>query len=376
MVIKTKEFKDVCSTILNAVDNSELSTLTETLELKADGGNLLLNVTNGEYYITVKFPLDVEETLHASVNANLFLKLVSAITTENIELEAKKQYLQIKANGTYKIPYIYNGEEILELPLIEINNPTLEMGISGDTLNSILDYNSKELTRGVVSRPVQKLYYMDEKGCLTFTTGACVNSFQLEKPVKVLFNSRLVKLFKLFKNTMVKFTLGYDPVDEELIQTKVKFETPTIMLIAITGCTDELLRSVPVSTIRGRAEYEYPYNVVLNTKELKDAVGRLLLFSAGYGSVRNIKPYSEFTFFNNMAAIYDGNGENSETLLIKSDPVLEEYSMVLDLTDLKAVLDNIQEEYITLSFGNHQAAVVKRAHIFNVIPECKMPRYA
>lgn len=373
MIIKTKEFKEVCSTILSAIDSNELSTLTETLELESKNKVLKLSVTNGEYFVTVNFNLDNEEELHASVNANLFLKLINAVTTEDITLTMKDNYLEVKANGTYKIPYIYEDDKMLTLPEITISNPTLDLKVSGDVLGSILDYNSKELLRGTISRPVQKMYYVDEKGCLTFTTGACVNYFELEKPIKVLFNNRLVKLFKLFKNKMTDFTLGYDAIDETLTQTKVQFKTDKITLTAITGCTDDLLKSVPVSAIRGRAEFEYPFNVVLSTVELKDAVNRLLLFSAGYGSIKNLKPYSQFTFSSNQVIIYDSNKENSETLLFKNNTsVNEEYSMTLDLADLKLILDNLSEDFITLSFGNHQAAVIKRQSIYNVVPECKV----
>ena len=376
MIIKTKLFKEVCSTILLGIDNTDISTLTETLELKTEEKTLILNVTNGEYYVSVKFPLDHEEDFSASVNANLFLKLISAVTTEDIELEKKKDYLQVKANGTYKIPFIYDGsEEMLKLPEITINNPTTQLKISGEILNSILVYNSKELQRGTISKPVQKLYYVDEKGCLTFTTGACVNYFELEKPIKVLFNNRLVKLFKLFKGEMTDFTLGYDPIDENLVQTKVRFETPSIILTAITGCTDDLLRSVPVAAIRGRAEKDYPYSVVLNTQELKEAINRLLLFSAGYGSVKNLKPYSKFEFLNNQITIYDSNNENTETFLFKNDVNFETLqSFILDLSDLKLVVDTVTEDYLTLSFGDHQAVVLKRGVITNVFPECIVKR--
>ena len=58
MIIKTKLFKEVCSTILLGIDNTDISTLTETLELKTEEKTLILNVTNGEYYVSVKFSLD------------------------------------------------------------------------------------------------------------------------------------------------------------------------------------------------------------------------------------------------------------------------------------------------------------------------------
>lgn len=372
MIIKKEKFQEICSTILAATDSAEISTLTETLELKVENKVLYLNVTNGEYYASVKFDLESDEQFHAAVNANLFLKLIAAVTTEDIELQAMNNYVLVKANGTYKIPMIFDGDKLLSLPKIEINNRTVSMKVSGNVLESILNYNSKELLRGTVSRPVQKMFYVDETGCITFTTGACVNNFTLEKPVKVLFNNRLVKLFKLFKNDMVDFSLGYDSISEELVQTKVEFKTSKITLTAVTGCNDELLNSVPVNAIRGRAAATYDNNVVLNKEELLASINRLLLFSAGYGSVKNLKPYSLFECKDDTMTIYDSNKENKEVIKFKNDTKIDaEYSMTLDLSDLKLILDTITEEYVTLSFGNHQAVVVKRTNISNVVPEVK-----
>ena len=46
MILNTKEFKNICSIILSAVDGSELSNLTETLELKNNWKNI--NVINNQ----------------------------------------------------------------------------------------------------------------------------------------------------------------------------------------------------------------------------------------------------------------------------------------------------------------------------------------
>lgn len=370
MILSTKTFKEVCSTVLSATDSSELSTLTETLELKTVGKTLLLNITNKEYYCSVKFELDHEEEFHATVNANLFLKLVAQITAENIKLTIYDTYVELVGNGVYKIPLIFDGDALLELPEIVINNKTATMPISGTILQSILNYNSKELLKGTVAKPVQKMFYVDEEGCITFTSGACVNSFALAQPIKLLLTSRLVKLFKLFKNDMVTFTLGYDALSNGIIQTKVCFETSSIKLTSILSCDDTLLNSVPVKAIRGRANNAYAYSVSLNRQELIDAINRLLLFSAGYGSRQTVKPYSLFEFDGNKVTIWDANKENMETLIFENNLTLATpYSMTLDLIDFKTVLDGCTEQSILLNFGDHKAAVLVRGNIKNVIPE-------
>ena len=199
MLIKTEEFKKIGSLILSSIESNEVSTLTETLELKTEGKTLHLNITNKEYYMSVNFELDHEEEFYATVNANLFLKLVSQVTAQYIELTLKDTYVSVKANGEYKIPLIFDNDHLLELPVINIENTMIEMNISGEILESILNFNSKELLKGTIAKPVQRMFYVDNEGCITFTSGACVNSFTLEQPIQLLLNQRTVKLFKLFK---------------------------------------------------------------------------------------------------------------------------------------------------------------------------------
>lgn len=370
MILSTQNFKEVCSLILAATDGSELSTLTETLELITEGKTLYLNVTNKEYFCSVKFDLDHEEEFHATVNATLFLKLIAAVTTETIELEMHETFITVKANGNYKIPLIFENDKLMELPLITIDNKTVEMNVAGAILESILNYNTKELAIGSLAKPVQKMFYVDQEGCITFTTGACVNTFTLEKPIRILLNSRLVKLFKLFKGSMVRFTLGYDPISDTIIQTKVSFATDKIKLTAVTGCDDSLLNQVPVAAIRNRANKTYPNSVVLSKDALVEAVNRLLLFSAGYGSKENVKPYSLFEFQTDKVTIYDSNKENVECLKYSNDVKLStSYDMTLDLVDFKKVLDGCTEQYVTLNFGDGKACVIVRNAIKNVLPE-------
>lgn len=374
MILTTEAFKDVCSKILAAVDSNEISVLTETLELKAVDGILEVSVTNKEYFAKVKLNVaSDDEYFHATVNANLFLKLISQMTTDTIELVVKDTSLNIKGNGNYKLPLIYDNEKLLELPTIEINNPTNTFDISGEVLNSILLYNSKELTKGVISKPVQKMYYVDNEGAITFTSGACVNSFTLPAPVKLLLNNRLVKLFKLFKSEAVKFTIGYDALTEDIIQTKVRFESLDISITAILSCDDSMINSVPAAAIRRRANNTYPYSVSINRDALIQALNRLLLFSAGIGSKEIVKPYGTFEFNPTSMTIYDVKKENKETINYTNNVAIDDtYELIIDLTDLKSTLEICSEPYLNMHFGDGQAVVISRGSIKNVIPQVKV----
>lgn len=369
MIIKTEELKQICSKILTAVDSNELSIVTETLELKTTQDTLMMSVTNKEYFVSVKLPLTISEQLHATVNANLFLKLISQITTADIELSMDSNSLIVKGNGKYKLPLIFDNDMLLELPEIKMENVVKSFNIDSSILNSILTYNSKELTKGMISKPVQKLYYVDENGALTFTSGACVNSFNLQQPVRILLNDRVVKLFKLFSDCNVLFTLAYDPIAGGITQTKVRFETNQISLTAILSCDDTLLNSVPVNAIRGRANNTYQYSVNVDKNALLQTINRLLLFNVTNGSV---KPYSRFEFMQDSVKIWDVAKINSEIINYNNTSLQSSYEATFDLTDLKSTLESCSEQYLTLSFGDHQAIVLSRGNIKNVIPEVRL----
>lgn len=372
MILRLEEIQGACSKILSAVDSNTLSILTETLQLKTNDKNLLISVTNREYFAEVKIPINEVVEFHATVNANLFLKLISQITTDTIEISIVDNSLILRGNGTYKLPLIFDGEKLLDLPEIMIDNPTVNFEVDSEVLQSIIQYNSKELSKGIISKAIQKMYYVDNAGCVTFTTGACVNSFTLPEPVKMLLNDRLVKLFKLFKGEKVKFTLGYDALSDDIIQTKVKFETTDTIITAILSCDDSMLGQFPAQNIRCRAESDYPYSVSVNKELIMQTINRLLLFSSATSAKDIIKPFAIFEFKKDSVVVYDTNKENKEEVFYTNTTkdVEKDYIALLDLNDMKNTLETCVEQYITLNFGDGQAIVLSRGNVKNVIPEC------
>ena len=373
MIISTKQLKDTCSKVLTAVESNSLSTITETLELLAKNGYLNINITNKEYYVRIKLPMEEQAEFHATVNAVLFLKLIFQTTKETVELNIKDNTLEVIGNGNYTLPLIYENDKLLELPEININNVTNQFTMSTGILKSILVYNSKELTMGVATRPVQKLYYIDSKGCLTFTTGACVNSFTLPEDIKILVNNRIVKLFSLFDTDEVNFTLGQDNLSDGSVQTKICISNDCISLTAILSNDESLLSSVPVEAIRGRSNDDYPYSISISKNELLQTLNRMLLFFTSSSS--NIC-YSKFVFGKEQVVIKDTD-RNNEEIIKYSNTVLDEldgstYECLLDLNDIKNVISNFNDSFININFGNEQAIVVCSGSIRNVVPECSV----
>lgn len=377
MIIKTEQLKEIAKKIVPAVDPNNMYPWTEAIELSTEGDILHLVVASNDYYIDIRIEVGQQEKFHTAVNAAMFLNLISQMTSDTIELAAGKTFLEIKGNGSYKLPLIFDKDQLITIPKIIINNVTCEMEIDTSILQSITKYNSKELSKGYIMKPIQKMYYVDECGAITFTTGACVNQFTLDKPVRMLLSNRIVQLFKLFNQEKVKFAFGHDQLPHSsIIQTKAMFADDTITLTCILSCDDTLLRSVPVANIRGRAEEVYPYSAVISKVALIQAIDRMTLICSRGVKTTGVPIIGKFIFKDSAVALADQNEANSEDITYtgQSIPQLAETPFVagFNLKDLRATAALCEDQYLTFNFGIHGAATISRGAIINVIPETKL----
>lgn len=373
MIIKTEDFKLAASTILFAAD---LDKTAANLELEVIDNELCLSVTNREYYVRQKFTIETAEPFHAVVDAALFLNLIAGLSSQEFKLTVDDRAVIIAADKSrYKVPLIYENDALMALPTITLTNKTVEMPISRDILQSILTVNSKELmkVKNVDVNELQKLYYLTDEGCFTFTTGACLNTFKLDKPVKILLNDRIVKLFKLFKED-VQFSLGFDSLRDGTIQTKVIFETPTTYLAALIVVNDLLLSRVegPCTATKNFINEAYLNKAVLSVPQLQAAIARIIAFTKHsktaanmlYVPVKVIIKSDEFT-------LTDKAG-NAETIAVENGSWVDaEYHLGVNVVDLKLVLDSCKDQHITFNCGNHRSVVITHGAVHNLIPELK-----
>ena len=369
MKLKTQLFQEACKTILMAVDNTAAN-----LELATEGNNLYLNVTNKESYVSIKYELETPEDFRATVSAPLFLNLISGITTDDFDLVLNGNVVNVKSGkSNYKVAMIYENDELMKLPKISIENVSVEMPINIDILRSIVNVNGKELqkVKNLDVSELQKLYYIDENGCFTFTSGACLNSFSLEKPVKMLLNDRIVKLFKLFK-TDVQFGLGHDMLPNGTMQTKIALKTDDTYVAAIITNDDLLINKIqgPCTATKNYIAENYAVRAVLSVKLLSGAIARLMSFTKNSVTKANMMSiFTDITINANEMSISDKLGNTEVVPVENGSTITDDYKMAMNIVDLKLVLDSCKEDHITLNCGNHRSIVVNRGTINNLIPE-------
>lgn len=371
MRLKTKEFQEAANTILIA---AALDKAAANLELRAKNNALYLTVTNKEYYCSVKFLLETNEEFYAVVDAKLFLDLIAGLTVPEFTLTIKNNVVVVGAGkSSYKLAMIYEGENLLTLAPIVIHNKTVEMPISLDTLKSILNTNGKDLAKikNLDTDELHKLYYITEEGCFTFTNGATLNSFTLERPIKILLNDRIVKLFKLFKDD-VNFSFGYDTLSNGIVQTKVIFQTQTVYIAALITCDDILLNRLqrPIELTKHFINEPYSNIMVISANTLSAAISRLMLFTKNSFDKTNMLVIPATVELSQNEITIKDSFENTEIIALEDNSEVDEgYTMKINLADLKVVLDSCKNEYITIKCGNHQSVVIVHNLISSLIPE-------
>lgn len=368
MILRIEDILEPCSIILSAVDANDLSQLTKTVELKVEDSVLYMAVTNREYVAEIKIQLDENVNFHATVDAETFLRLISSMTCDTVEFTVADNALVIKGNGVYKLPLIFNDDKLLELPRIVLNGCDAKFEVEGNTLVSLLTYNSKQFSNKTQLAPVQRFYYVDEEGAITFTFGACVNKFKLDVPVKMMINQRLARLFKLFKGKTVQVTTSNEPIDDDIVQSKARFQADNINISAILTSDKNYVNEVPVTAIRGMADEISPYSVSIDATDMLNAVTRLQLFAG-----KNMLCYIDFECnTQRMKLSYNSNVE--ELYYHNADTGIDantSYSFIIDANEIKNILDSTVEQFVNVKFGNDKSVVLVRKNIYDVIPEIR-----
>ena len=381
MILQVEKFQEVCKYIASAVDtDSTLKNLAfiDAVELVAKDKELRLNVTNGEYYVSVSLPLEEESSMRAVVDAKLFLTLISKITTKSVELETVDNALVVKANGTYKFPLKFDVDSMLTLPRIEINNPTSTFKVNGETLVSILDNNTREVNPLSTAKKC-RYYYLDNEGCLTFVSdasSACVNNFKLDTTVKLMLTTKLVKLFKLFKSGDVDVTLGFEEVSG-VAQTRVRFVQDDVEVTSILQNDQALISSVPATAIRNVANQVFENTISFDKKEFMDAIDRLLLLDS---SVSLNKGVGILSFAETCVTIYDHRrannkddmASNSEVITYMAGTVDTPCTLNLRLDKIREILMGTDAQTFNLCFGDTKAVSISFGNVRNVLSQSRI----
>lgn len=384
IIIKTDKIKDIANKVAISVDGERTSPISELLELELNNKNLTLKTTNKEYFFktTIKDVTNTDEYFHVTIVADTFLTLITKTTSNEIKFEIVNNNLVLYGNGKYTFPLVLDNDQVVVLPEIEFKETgnEIKFEIDGNILKSIYEFNSRELNKEVAVDPIQKYYYLDNKGALTFVEGACISEFEINTtPFKLLLNERLVQLFKLFSGQKVNVTIlkeatNINTDDSQVFKNKIKFTIEDSELIAILPDSD-LVEKYPSIQIRALANIDYPGQVIISKTLLLEALDRLSIFNRKGSSTKvDLKKCGQLDFSNDSVKIISLKDQNSETISYLNGSLKPfTFTSYVSLSDLTKHGNISLNDSIILYYGTGDAIMMQRKNLKQVIPELGDP---
>lgn len=357
MIVRTEDILEASKFFKSLIQRSPNNMISNLIEFASDGSKLSIKMSDGSYELLYK--IDSDEKFNCTISSELFLDLIPRITSETLEFEVKDEFLLLKGSGTYKFPAILTGDSVVAIPHIDIESVTSEWTIDGNILNSIYVHNSKQLSLGTISSPIQKLYYVDKEGAITFTSGACVNEFDLGSDIKILLSDSCVKFFSFMKNKQVDVKFGYSVVSNNN-QPRITFTSSNIEATYILPFNDFTLSQIPVKAIRGRAHTNYVNSISMDALQIKGILDRLDLF-VEKDLVINM------SFSGNILNLSTENEKILETVYLL-ESVKEDMDLKLSIKDFKSSISNSYGKYFTFKCSKSEPAVVVcSSNVYNII---------
>lgn len=275
---KTTKLQETVSKAFKGVGNNKIKPITELIALKCNAeveGKLVMTTTDGDNFMYVSENPIQGEYFYAVVQANQFSKLISRLTSEDVTLDIVDNCLEIKGNGTYKIPLEIDrgtGE------VVEYTDPVASLLITEENkIGEISTQDIATILRALkpalaltVEIPQYVNYYVGETVLATDTdTANCYGKALTTTPV--LVSAAVMEMLNVYTET--------NPLTIYKLDNKLIFKGDNFLLLgyAMPGVDD-----FAIDSINAYLSTAYPSKCKISKQELLQALDRLSLFVSDF----------------------------------------------------------------------------------------------
>lgn len=346
--VNSKELEKLLSKIIPAVPNRTPMPILENFLFEVKDGQLTIYATDLEISLKSALNIVTDENVKMVVPARLLYDIVRSLkdTTIHFKLMANKKINIVTEVGKYTISYL-DADEYPEIPSLSADKDINEVSINGVELRSAFERGSFAMSKEEM-RPAMMgtLFEFTNDGLRFVTTDGHRLVNLLNKNVKSLTNNQYV----VPERAVSVLTKILDEKDVKIYMTKsyMSFKLNDIELITrlIAQKYPDYASVIPL---------ENEYKMKINTKELHDAIKRMMLFSTS--STRRVKFSIEKTMLEISAEDLDigASGEEKVTCSYSGDSL----EIGFNSTYVNDVLNHLSsEEEIIFKLHSATKAVI------------------
>lgn len=353
--VETKKLQDLIVKSMKGASNNKMIPITSLMAIEVFDGVLTLKTTDATNYLYVKCDVGVSNEFSVVVQAELFSKLISKITTKDVTLEIIDSVLYVKGNGTYKI----------ELPLDEEGNlisyPTNKADLDSDEM---LSYSikledviktiktAKSALATSLNAPCYMGYYADKDRVIaTDTYKICSVKAQLSGEDAILISPELMELISLCTNSIIKVHIT--PTGDIAIYDED---------IEIHGKLMDNVSDYAIEAISDLFSEEFESVCEVNKDALLQVLDRMLLFVSIYD-----KGEISLTFSDSNLTINSKQVNSVESIDYVSKENAKPFSCVIDISAFQSQVKSSLGANIKIGYGRDNALRIVDEDIIRII---------
>ena len=352
MRIKKEDLKSLLEKVMIGVGNNKIIPITNSLGIKKFGNHLTLCGTDGANYLytTTELDFDAEDTNtenNICVEASLFDRLISKITTDYITLNVENQKLEVIGNGNYVLPIKLdeNGHWLL-FPNKEVQDGASEEVIDAQKIRNLRSYNEKALSKNPENVSLNGYFIDNEKAVATDRlVMSVIKDNYLTEPI--LLRKSFVDLLTFLNGDIIICRWDnniYASNGETEIYSSENAPVGNFPL-------EKLMKAINGFTFNNEAK--------ISLKDLSSALDRLSIFvTEGSYLLLNVKD----------GYLYIEESSTKANELIKLEGVDEaEWSGKIDITLLSEQIRPFRTDIVNFSFGNETAVRFSEKDVSKII---------
>ena len=354
LTINTIKLQDMVTKASKGVGNNKLIPITCMMGLnRSEAGGFEIVTTDATNYLYIDDDSLKGEKFSVTVYADTFVKLISKITSENVSMEIKDNYLEVVGNGTYKIelPFDENGN-IIEFPN-PIENAKVDQNFSHIKLSNIQTIlNSVKPALAVtLENPEYTNYWLGDSVIATDSYKIAKYDLKVvDKPI--LISAEMMNLLSVMTAEDILFHFIGDGIAFVTADCIVYGKLPT----GITEYKSDDIKSLTDS--------EYPYCCEVNKTALLQLLDRIALFIRPFDDGNLTIAFHPTTL--DITSLANSGTESIPYIAIHSE-ITEPFASSINIELLQSQVKSNISDSVKIEFGRPDSIKIVDGTITKVI---------
>ena len=270
--IKTTKLQEMLARAIKGASNNKLLPMTSLMALELKNGVLTITTTDMTNYLYVTEQITGDD-FYVCVPIDKFPKLIARLTCEDVEMDLKENYLEVKGNGTYQIEFqLDENGQMVKFPDPLASVKRVEVGnVQLSTIKAIINAIRPALATSA-SMPQYTNYFIGDIsiGSVVMAT----DTFKISALKTSIFGDGESRLISSEVIDLLD-TIIDDNVSIYADETKLAFVAEHG---AVYGYVRDGLENFNSAAIGSYLEKEYPSECKIAKAELLNALDRIALF--------------------------------------------------------------------------------------------------